>query len=93
MLSSEVSDMPAGEDPSRGLQLVRDLRSFFGNSGHQPLPFGRPSDWHCPACNVSGRGIRPAACWCCGTEAVDYRVPPPTTGAHRFHEPNAQEGV
>ena len=93
MRGPEVSDMRDGGEASPGLQLIRDLRSFFGNSRPQPLPLGRPSDWHCPACNVWGRDIRPAACWCCGTEGVDYRVAPSMTGSHRFHEPIGQEGA
>lgn len=85
--------MPAGKDPDRGLQLISDLRSFFCNSGCRPPSVDRPSDWHCPACKVWGRGVRPAACWCCGTEAVDYRVAPSMTGAHRFHESDGPEGA
>jgi hypothetical protein len=93
MTSPEVVDLPAGEEPSPGLRLIRDLRSFFNSSGHQALDLDRPCDWHCPACNVWGRDVRPAACWCCGTEDVDYRVAPSMTGGHRFRESNGQEGA
>ncbi len=93
MMNAKVIDAPGGEEPSPGPQLIRDLRSFFSNSGRQALPLDRPSDWHCPACNVWGRDVRPAACWCCGTEGVDYRVAPSMTGGHRFHEPTGPEGA
>jgi hypothetical protein len=79
--------------PCQGLQLIRDLQSFYGHSGYQAPPVDRPSDWHCPACNGWGREMRPAACWCCGTGDVAYRVAPSITGGHRCHEPNGQEGA
>jgi hypothetical protein len=89
-MNPELVDVPVGEEPSSGGQLIRDLRSFFCNSGHQALLLDRPSDWHCPACNVWGRDMRPAACWSCGTEDVDFRVAPSMTEGHRFHGPNGQ---
>jgi hypothetical protein len=91
MKKPEVIDAPVGEESSPGQQLIRDLRSFFCKSGGHALSLDRPSDWHCPPCNVWGRDRRPATCWCCGTEGVDYRVAPSMTGGHRFHEPNGQE--
>jgi hypothetical protein len=73
------------------LQLIRDLRTFYRGAGCPSLPADRPSSWRCPACNVWGRDIRPAACWSCGTRNVDYRVAPSMTGGHRFYEP--EEGT
>ena len=78
-------------ESSPGLRLIRDLRSFFNSSGHQAVSLDRPFDWLCRACDVWGRDLLPAACWCCGTEDVDYRVAPSMTGGHRCHQPNTQE--
>ena len=93
MTNREVLDVPVAEAPSPGLQLIWDLRNFFSKSSREPLPSDRPCDWYCPACNVWGRGVRPAVCWCCRTRDVDYRVAPSMTGSHRFLEPNGQEGT
>ena len=92
-MNTEASDVAVGEEPSPGSQLIQDLRRFFFGSGHYPPLPDRPSDWHCEACNVWGRAIRPATCWCCGTEGVDYRVAPSMSGVSRFHLPNGQEGA
>ncbi len=92
-MNTETSDAAVGDDPSPGYQLIQDLRSFFFSSGHHALLPDRPFDWHCGTCNVWGRAIRPATCWCCGAEDVDYRVAPSVTGSHRFHPPNGQEGA
>jgi hypothetical protein len=92
MKTEEGRGAPVSEEASPGLQLIRELRSFFCNPGRQAPPsvFERPSDWHCPGCNVWGRDLRPATCWCCGAEEVDYRVQPSMTGSHRRHEPSGQ---
>jgi len=92
-MNREVLATPVGADLSPGLQLLRELRRFFDSSGHQAVVLDRPFDWHCPDCNVWGRDMRPAVCWCCGTEDVDYRVAPSMTGGHRSHEPTGQEGA
>jgi hypothetical protein len=80
-----------GDRPSTSQQLIRELRSFFGNYSRETPPFDRPSDWYCPDCNVWGRDMPPAACWCCGAEDVDYRVAPSMTGGQRFHVANVRE--
>jgi hypothetical protein len=43
----------------------------------------RPINWHCPACNVWGQDMPPAACWACGTKNVEEKFGPPLGEAHR----------
>jgi hypothetical protein len=93
MTNPQATDFPVAEGSSPGLQLIQTLRSFFCSSGQDSLPLDRQSDWHCRACNVWGRDVRPATCWCCGTEDVDYRVAPSMSGGQRFRDPVGPGGA
>ncbi len=72
----------------RDSQWIQEFCAFLGGAHRPSPPVDRPSSWYCPTCNVWGRDMRPAACWSCGTENVDYRVAPSMTGGHQFHEPD-----
>jgi hypothetical protein len=46
----------------------------------------RPIRWHCAGCEVWGRDMQPAACWSCGTSAVEHEYGPPLGDAYRSYE-------
>jgi hypothetical protein len=65
--------------------MIQNLPGLFDAAPRHTHSTERPISWHCPACNVWGQDIPPAACWACGTKNVERKFGPPLGDAHRSH--------